>query len=71
MEKDKLDHPWLTGAPTQPISANRLPEPELEPAPEAEEEPPKERDVFDLAADLKNAVRDERIHRSEKAKKNR
>lgn len=56
-----LDHPWLSEKKHSPKV--------ISPLPEAAEEASLEQDVFGLAANLKTAIRDERIRQSSDAKK--
>jgi len=53
------------GPPWQGDSLDPLSETVSQPA--KTEEPPKERSIFGLAAELKNLVRGDRVHRSEQA----
>lgn len=59
-------HPWLNEKPQQSQKTSSLPK--------ATSKTPdgglQKQDVFDMAADLKNAIRGDRIHRSNQAKKN-
>jgi len=56
-------HPWL-------VEKNHSPK-ARRPLPEGNEETTPDHDVFDLAASLKTSLRNDHIHRSNNAKKNR
>jgi len=61
-----LEHPWLNEKPQQEKKTSSSPVV----VPQIPKGAPQEQDVFDMATELKNAIRDDRIHRSNQTKRN-